>query len=98
MNCVLIICAYGSNGDQGCEELLSCMWNSRLLDVSRPQSVIYTWQDHGLIYVARPQVNISGCNHLISPMSTNIVETAMAIRIQWKRASQMLLHGRKSTG
>ncbi|EOY00223.1 Uncharacterized protein TCM_010023 [Theobroma cacao] len=51
------------------------------------------WQGHGMIYVAKPQVDIRGCDHLISPMSTNIVETTMAVGIRWKGASRLLLRG-----
>ncbi|EOX99853.1 Uncharacterized protein TCM_008828 [Theobroma cacao] len=38
---------------------------------------IYTWQGHGMIYVARPQVVICGCDHIISPMS------ATSSRLPW---------------
>ncbi|EOY17018.1 Uncharacterized protein TCM_036184 [Theobroma cacao] len=57
----------------------------------------YTLQGHGLLYVARPQVDIRGCDRLISSMSANIVETAMAMGIRWNGAQRLLLRGSGST-
>ncbi|EOY03328.1 Uncharacterized protein TCM_018245 [Theobroma cacao] len=49
-------------------------------------SMIYTWQEHGLICVARQPVDICGCDHLIFLMSTIIVETTIVVGIRWSGA------------
>ncbi|EOY21793.1 Uncharacterized protein TCM_013931 [Theobroma cacao] len=41
--------------------------------------------------------DIRGCNGLIFPMSTNIIETAMAVGIRWSKVPGLLLRGSGST-
>ncbi|EOX94199.1 Uncharacterized protein TCM_003673 [Theobroma cacao] len=58
----------------------------------------YTWPGHRLLYVARPRIDIRGYNHMISPMSVNIVETAMVVGIRWRGASQIVIAWKKIHG
>ncbi|EOY26388.1 Uncharacterized protein TCM_027932 [Theobroma cacao] len=48
--------------------------------------------------VTRPRVDIHGCDHMISPMLANIVETAMAMGIRWKGASHIVIMWKKIHG
>ncbi|EOY03333.1 Uncharacterized protein TCM_018264 [Theobroma cacao] len=67
------------------------LWvTDELLDMVGAMVCDYSWQGHGLLYVARPQVVIRNCDHLISPMSANIVKTTMAVGTRWSRAPNVI--------
>ncbi|EOY32354.1 Uncharacterized protein TCM_040202 [Theobroma cacao] len=50
------------------------------------------------LYVELKLKSKGNYDHLISPMSANIVETAMAMGIQWSEALGLLLRGSGVTG
>ncbi|EOY26389.1 Uncharacterized protein TCM_027937 [Theobroma cacao] len=48
--------------------------------------------------MARPRVDIRGCDHMISPMLASIIEIAMAMEIRWRGVSQIAITWKKVHG